>query len=136
MRSEDRDKHLSLRVSHISASSARGNFSMDLSVLRWPFCGLFLYSDPTYRITRDTQFPINSLVTKLIFRQRAIRDLLSNRIVFVWARVVCQSTSSPTPARWLKGFRQVGKCTRVMRYFGTAARSARGEEEEWSQLPR
>lgn len=75
MRSEDRDKHLSLRVSHISASSARGNFSMDLSVLRWPLCGLPVYSDPTYRITRDTQFPINSLVTKLIFGQRATRDL-------------------------------------------------------------
>lgn len=55
LRSEDRDKDLSLRVSHIRASSARGNFPMDLSVLRWPFCGLpplpLHYSDPTCRIT-------------------------------------------------------------------------------------
>lgn len=29
-----------------------------------------------------------------------------------------------------------GEVYRVMRYFGAAARSARGEEEEWNRLPR
>lgn len=80
------------------------------------------YSDPTYRISRDTQFLINSPVTKPIIQ--VARHTRS----FIKSHRICLDkwTFSPTPARWHTGFFQVGKCTRVMRYIGAAAESARG----------
>ena len=111
---------------------------MDLSVLRWPFCGLPLLplhsSDPTYRIhARDTQVPYQFTCHEAYrFRLRATRDLLSNRIAFVWARVEtpCPSTPSPipTPARWPTGILPSGEVCRVMRYFGAAAERAWGRD--------
>ena len=70
MRSEDRDNHLSLRVSHVRAPEEISPWICLYSAghsVGVPCCHS-ITPTPTYRITRDTQFPINSPVTKLIIQ--------------------------------------------------------------------
>jgi hypothetical protein len=141
LRSEDRDNHLSLPcrvISRYSCLERPRKFPHGSVLLRWPSCGLTLlplhYSDPTYRITRDTQFPIP--VTKLIIQAaRHTRSFIkSHRICLDKGWNPCPWSASPTPARWPTGFCQLGKCTRVMRYFGAIAESAHGEEEKETRM--
>src|SRR5258707_39952 len=108
--------------SHIGASGARGDSPwVCVSVLRWPFCGLPLlplhFISPTRRIVSRARHSIlNSLSIhpsqSSLFRPRATRDLLSNRIAFGQTRVsppLARRTSYPTPARWLHGILPSGE---------------------------
>ena len=120
------------RASHIRSSSARGTFPVNIfcapqAILWAPAAPPILR--PIVSSHEDTQFPLNSPVTKLIIQATRHTRSLSNRIAFVRTRVAPPARDLLLPHRRaghgiLPSAEPAGSC-------GAAAESTGKEEWGW-----